>query len=112
MIKALFESGWQPEIECASSVHDFNVAHPESGNHKNFAYLCLTCATSKIQLFAMSDQLDSTLTLRLPEDLKLRLKAEADKHWLKPSDLARLAIRDFLGSECGTTESQNEKEAA
>ena len=61
----------------------------------------------------MSDQLDSTLTLRLPEDLKLKLKAEADKHWLKPSDIARLAIRDFLASECATIKSQlDDKEAA
>ena len=60
----------------------------------------------------MSDQLDKTMTLRLPEDLKLRLKAEADKHWLKPSDLARLAIRDFLAAKCGTSETQISEEAA
>jgi predicted transcriptional regulator len=54
----------------------------------------------------MTDQLDATLTMRIPVELKARLRAEADKHWLKPSDIARIAIRDFLDSESGTTESQ------
>ena len=54
----------------------------------------------------MTDQLDATLTMRIPVELKARLRAEADKHWLKPSDIARIAIRDFLDSECGTPELQ------
>lgn len=54
----------------------------------------------------MQDQLDTTLTMRMPNELKARLRAEADKHWLKPSDLARIAIRDFLDGKCGTSELQ------
>ena len=73
---------------------------------KNFAYLCLTCATDHIQLVSMPDQLDATMTMRIPVELKARLRAEADKHWLKPSDVARIAIRDFLDAKCGTTELQ------
>ncbi len=81
--------------------------------HNNFAYLCLTCATDKIQVVSMPDQLDATLTMRIPVELKARLRAEADKHWLKPSDIARIAIRDFLDSEGGTIASQpNHEEAA
>jgi predicted transcriptional regulator len=54
----------------------------------------------------MTDQLDATMTMRIPVELKARLRAEADKHWLKPSDIARIAIRDFLDAECGTSEVQ------
>jgi len=51
--------------------------------------------------------------MRIPVELKARLRAEADKHWLKPSDIARIAIRDFLDSEGGTIASQpNHEEAA
>jgi predicted transcriptional regulator len=46
------------------------------------------------------------MTMRIPVELKARLRAEADKHWLKPSDIARIAIRDFLDAECGTSEVQ------
>jgi len=56
----------------------------------------------------MTDELDTTLTLRLPEELKSRLAAATKKNWLKPSDLARIAIRNYLVSECGTTELQHE----
>jgi predicted transcriptional regulator len=54
----------------------------------------------------MSETLDATMTMRIPAELKTRLRAEADKHWLKPSDVARIAIRDFLDSACGTSNAQ------
>lgn len=60
----------------------------------------------------MQDHLDTTLTMRMPNELKARLRAVADKHWLKPSDIARIAIRDFLNGKCGTTELQPSYEEA
>jgi predicted transcriptional regulator len=58
----------------------------------------------------MPDQLDATMTMRIPVELKARLRAEADKHWLKPSDVARIAIRNFLDAKCGTSEVQTNHE--
>lgn len=44
----------------------------------------------------------SQITVRLPEDLKESLESAAARANVKPSEVVRMALRDFLGSTKGS----------
>jgi hypothetical protein len=51
----------------------------------------------------MVDPMGDQLTVRLPEDLSLALKAASRRMQRKSSEIVRLALREFLGAPAGSS---------